>query len=430
MNEEQPPRKNLLGIGLALLLATASFFSGLQMGSADVEEPVTQEASLFSLFRSPEVETADEVNLEDFWRVWNLLEEKYVGNKDGSTLSSEKRIEGAIDGLVASYGDPYTVFMPPQESADFQEEISGNFSGVGMEVGMRDGLITVIAPLPGSPSEKAGVLTGDAIVRINGTSTERMNIDEAVDIIRGEQGTSVSLTVLRAGVNELVEFSIVRDIITIPTIVTKEQDDVFIITLYNFNALAESQMQQALRDFVTSGKKKMIIDVRGNPGGFLQSANAIASYFLPAGKVIVRENFGDGRDEVQYRSQGKTLGDFNPEEIVMLIDGGSASAAEILAGALQEHDVAVLIGETTFGKGSVQELIGLPDGSSLKVTIARWMTPEGKSISDGGLAPDIEIIRTPQDRLDNKDPQLEAALKWMKGERDFPTATSTPAVTE
>jgi carboxyl-terminal processing protease len=421
-------KRGFLGIGLALLLAAAAFFSGLHLGSGGPQNGNLEAGVLSALFAAPSTLPEEGVDLGPFWRVWNLLEEKYVDTGEVA-LSPEERIQGAISGLVDSYGDPYTVFMPPEESAAFEESISGNFSGVGMEVGVRDGVITVIAPLPDTPAERAGILPMDVLVAINGTSTERMNVDEAVKLIRGEAGTTVTLTIFREGENEFRDVSVTREVITIPTSKTEVRGDVFVISLYNFNALAESQMQDALREFVASGKRKLVLDLRGNPGGYLQSATAIASYFLPTGKVIVREQFGDGKEEVLYRSQGRVLHSFAPTDMVVLIDEGSASASEILAGALEEHEVATLIGQPTFGKGSVQELISLPDGSSVKITIARWFTPNGRSISDGGLSPSVLIDRTPEDRLENKDPQLDAALAWLAGKRDFPVATSTASTT-
>ena len=176
------------------------------------------------------------------------------------------------------------------------------------------------------------------------------------------------------------------------------------------------KVQEALREYVQSGATSMVLDLRGNPGGYLQSAVAIASYFLPTGKVVVREHYGENDEEKLYRSQGRTLREFSPKELVVLIDNGSASASEILAGALQEHGVAILMGQDTFGKGSVQELIPLPDGSSVKITVARWLTPNGVSISEGGLAPDIKITRTPEDRVNEVDPQQDAAIRYIKGE--------------
>jgi len=400
----------LLGIALALLLAVATFFSGLHMGS-----DTRQEASIFSFFtRDTKSVPAHEVDLREFWRVWNLLEEKYVDPSITTSLSNEEKIQGAIDGLVRSYGDPYTSYLPPAEASMFEDDISGNFSGVGMEVGMREGIVTVIAPLPSSPAERAGLMAGDTLVRIDGKSTESMSIDEAVRLIRGEKGTNVTLTIFRKGDDEFRDFTITRDTIAIPTSKTEVKDDVFIISLYSFNAISEAEMQYALREYIRSGKKKMILDLRGNPGGYLQSAVSISSYFLPIGKTIVREHFGDSSREVVYRSSGKEIGSFKPESFVVLVDGGSASASEIVAGALQEHGVARIVGSQTFGKGSVQELVQLEGGSSLKITIARWLTPNGTSISDGGLTPDIVVERTAQDRIDENDTQLKAALEFLK----------------
>lgn len=408
--EVMSPRSStqpLLGIALAVLLATATFFSGLQIGT-----DARNEASIFSFFNSPETKADNSVEMGEFWRVWNLLEEKYVTSAT-SSLSHEERVQGAIEGLVRTYGDPYTLYMPPQDAAAFEEDISGNFSGVGMEVGIRENVVTVITPLPDSPAEKAGLLAGDAIVRINEQSTEGMSIDEAVRLIRGEQGTEVKFTIFRKGDEEFKDISVTRDTITIPTSKTEERGDVFIITLYNFNAISEAEMQKALREYVKSDKKKLVIDLRGNPGGYLQSAVAIASYFLPLGKTVVRENFGGDTEEEVYRSSGRELGASAPEKLVVLVDGGSASASEILAGALQEHGVATIIGSQTFGKGSVQELVKLDSGASLKVTVARWLTPNGTSISEGGLTPNIVVERTPEDREAQKDPQLDAALEFL-----------------
>jgi carboxyl-terminal processing protease len=216
---------------------------------------------------------------------------------------------------------------------------------------------------------------------------------------------------------------VTRAEIMIPTVVTEVKDGVFVISLYSFNAIAEGKMRAALEEYAKSGKKKLILDLRGNPGGFLQSAVSIGSYFIPAGKTIVSENFGEGLEDEHYRSQGKTLGEFNPDNMLVLVDGGSASASEILAGALQEHGIAKLLGAQTFGKGSVQELVSLDDGSSLKVTVARWFTPNGVSISKAGLAPDIVVERTPQQVIENVDPQLEAAIKWLNGDKTVGTTT-------
>jgi carboxyl-terminal processing protease len=428
-NEEtvaQRPRKNnFLGAGLAVLLAAAAFFSGLNIGVGSSNN-ISNEAGIFSLFHSPAV-GSEEVNMTEFWEVWRLLEEKYVSSTSTDAISVQDRLHGAIQGLVRSYGDPYTVFLPPSDAYMFEEDISGNFGGVGMEVGLRDDLVTVIAPLPNTPASKAGIVSQDVIVEIDGTSTDGMSIDEAVRLIRGEPGTTVDLRIYREGEMEFLDITIVRENIAIPTIETKEEKGVFIITLYSFNAIAQREMIEALEEYAEGDSRKLVLDLRGNPGGFLQSAVAIASYFLPQGKIVVQENFGEGLQEEIYRSQGRTLGEYAPEEMLVLVDGGSASASEILAGALQEHGVAKLMGEQTFGKGSVQELVSLEDGSSLKVTVARWFTPNGVSISEGGLTPDIFVERTPQQVIEGIDPQLEAAIAYLNGDKTVGTTTAPTA---
>ncbi|MCA9368148.1 S41 family peptidase [Candidatus Kaiserbacteria bacterium] len=401
---------------LVTCLCIGLFLSGMKLGSAST---ATQTASLWNIF-SPQVESAtvdasDVPDMTEFWRVWNTLDDKFAVSSSSKALTDQEKIEGAIAGLVRAYGDPYTVYMPPADAESFSEDISGEFSGVGMEVGQRDNLITIIAPLADTPAEKAGLLAGDVIVRINGDSTENMTVDDAVKLIRGERGTDVTLTVYREGESEFLDITVTRDVIEIPTVKTEQKGDVFIITLYSFNAVAESKMQAAIAEYQRSKAAKLVLDLRGNPGGYLQSAVAIASYFMPSGKVVVREQFSDGTPEDVYRTRGYQIQDFTPENLVVLVDGGSASASEILAGALQDHQVATVLGAQTFGKGSVQQLIDFDSGSALKVTVARWLTPNGTSISEGGLTPDIIISRTPQQRLAGDDPQLTAALDVLAG---------------
>lgn len=413
--ENKGRNTKMLGITLAVLLSAAAFVSGLEIGKGSTNT-TSLEAGLFN-FLSPASKPDENADLREFWRVWNIMEEKFVISDDSPDESA--RIQGAIAGLVDSYGDPYTVYMPPEDATQFAEDIGGQFSGVGMEVGQREGMITVIAPLPESPALNAGIQSGDVITKINGESTEKMTVDQAVRLIRGEKGTEVSLTLYRENETEFIEVKIVRDTITIPTMETSVEGDTFIIRLFSFNALSESKMQEALAEFKRGGHKKLVLDLRGNPGGYLESAVTIAGYFMPQGKVVVRESFGENKEEQVYRTSAKQIVDTSVDDFVVLIDGGSASASEILAGALSEHGVATTIGDTTFGKGSVQELVNLPDKSAVKVTIARWLTPEGRSFSEGGLEPDMKITRTPQHVMAGEDPQKEAALKWLQGEREL-----------
>lgn len=413
--------KTIVAVVLTLVLATGAFFSGLHLGGRS-------EGGIGSLgtLLAGDVQPDPNADLKEFWRVWDLLDEKFAMASGTELLSPEAKVAGAIEGLVRAYGDPYTTYFPPKEAEAFNEDISGNFSGVGMEVGMRENVLTIIAPLAGTPAEKAGLMAGDFLVAINGSSTEGMSVDEAVRHIRGEAGTVVKLSIVRPGLTEPKVYDVTRAQIEIPTVKTEKRGDTFIIALYSFNALADMKMQQALRDYVQSGATKLVLDLRGNPGGYLEGAVSIASYFMPAGKVVLRESFGDEREEEVYRSRGATLKQFAPKEMVVLIDGGSASASEILAGALQEQGYATLVGASSFGKGSVQELVNLPSGSSLKVTIARWLTPNGRSISNGGLTPDVAVARTIEDRAASRDPQLDAAIEVLHGTYVAPIATSTP----
>jgi len=367
-----------------------------------------QNLQAFSLF-GPDATPDEEVDLSTFWKVWNTLEEKFVQNASSTPPTNDELIYGAAQGLASAYGDPYTVFLPPAEAELFADDISGNFEGVGMEIGIRDGVLTVVAPLKGTPAEAAGLLSGDKIIAIDGKSTERMSSDAAVRLIRGEGGTTVVFTILR-GDSEVLEIPVVRAVIEIPTIDTELRDDgVFVISLYNFGATSPDLFRNALQEFIDARTTNLVIDLRGNPGGFLEAAVDMASWFLPDGAVVVREDQGSGNKEKVQRSRGYAVFD-DSLNLAVLIDGGSASASEILAGALKDHGIATIVGATSFGKGSVQELINITGDTSLKVTVARWLTPDGISISHEGLIPDVEVEYDPDT---TEDEQLEAAAKLL-----------------
>lgn len=389
--------KNITFIGISLILIISIFGTGVYVGD--------------KVFDNKEASALEVTDLESFWKVWNLIDDKFVAASTTSTTSNEERIFGAISGMVDSLGDPYTVFLPPVKNAELEESLSGNFSGVGMEVGIRDDLITVIAPLKDTPAEKAGILPGDIILKIDDASVSGSSLDEAVKLIRGEEGTEVQLVIAREGESDPIIIKITRGIIRIPNMETElRSDGIFVIRLFNFNADATNAFKQALRELLLARTDKLILDLRGNPGGFLDAAVDISSWFLPAGKTIVVEDFGEGKEEKAFRSKGFNI--FNDNlKMVILVNGGSASASEIVAGALKAHDVATLVGTNTFGKGSVQELINITNNTSLKVTIARWLTPEGISISDGGLKPDVEVKVTTEDIENGVDPQLEEAVR-------------------
>lgn len=397
-----------LGAAFAIVLALG-FAGGLSAGAAGG----TRVFSNVSLFGGLSAIPDDSADLADFWRAWNVLDSRFVGSSASSTKpNADEKMWGAIQGLAAAYGDPYTVYMPPEEAKVFQDDISGNFEGVGMELGVgKNGILTVIAPLKGTPAERSGMRSGDEIYAIDDVPTDGMTTDEAVKLIRGPKGTPVVFRVLRDG--ESIDIRVVRDVIDVPTIETKAENGVFTISFYSFTGNSAQKFAEALEVFRGTGYTKLIIDLRGNPGGYLDSAVSIASRFLPKGTVIVTEDYKGNRENVVHRSLG-TGGVPPGTKTVILIDAGSASASEILAGALQDEGAATLVGTHSFGKGSVQELIDLGEGA-LKVTVARWMTPSGRSISDGGLAPDVAVERTREDAEAGRDPQMDKAVSILQG---------------
>jgi len=371
--------------------------------------------------------TPEGIDFSPFWRAWSVLGEKFVPATSSQTVSDQDKVWGAIEGLAASYGDPYTVFFPPAESEIFESDINGNFEGVGMEIGIRDNVLTVVAPLKGTPAEKSGIESGDRILEIDNLPTSNMSIEEAVKRIRGKRGTKVVLTVVHEGGAGSLKISIERDVIDIPTIETdfvrKEgsqksagllNNGIFVIRLFNFSANSANLFRAALREFVLSQSDKLIIDLRGNPGGYLEAAIDMASWFLPSGKAVVIEEYVPDMPQEIHRSKGFDI--FNENlKLVILVNKGSASASEILAGALEEQGIATLVGEKTYGKGSVQELVKITPETSLKVTVAQWLTPNGKSISENGLTPNVEVKLTPEDIEAGKDPQMDKAVEILLG---------------
>lgn len=356
------------------------------------------------------------VSIEDkdfslYWKALSILENKHP---DAKNITSEERIWNSIEGLAKSYDDPYTTFFNPEQTEFFEESINGEFSGVGMEVGVREGFITVISPLKNSPAELSGVLPGDIITKIDETSAIDITLDAAIDKIRGPKGESVLLTISREGEPELLEIEIVRDIIEIASVdyeVLKNGE--FLISINSFSEGVAEEFETALQEFKKAKTNKLAIDLRNNPGGYLTASVDIASWLIPQGKVIVTESFSEdsGRQDIQYRSKGYESPISSNTQIIVLVNEGSASASEIVAGALQEYNIAKLVGNQTFGKGSVQEYIKLDNKTALKVTVARWLTPLGNSISNNGLTPDLVVDA---DFKTDEDEQLEAALQLLQ----------------
>ncbi len=404
----ETPKKNTgKKIITGLILGFLVFGSGVYFGYT--KQSVAH--SIENILNTKSVNTPTDVaDFEEFWKVWKLLDEKYPHAKD---RSNQDRIWGAINGLVASMKDPYTVYFPPNESKIFNDEVNGSFSGIGVEIGVKDGFLVVIAPLKNSPAEKAGMLTGDVIAKVDGLTVADMSIDESIRHIRGPQGSQVIITVLRKDTPEPIDLSVTRDIINIPTIDEANLGDTYLISLYNFNASASDLFHKALLSAKQLEKKNIIIDLRGNPGGYLEAAVSIASEILPEGTTIVSENYGSEKKSVIHRSYGyNTL--TTDTKIVVLIDKGSASASEIVAGALSDNGRATLIGESSFGKGSVQELIQVSSDTSIKITVAQWLTPNGTSISEKGIMPLINVPQGEPTKDPYQDPTIKRALEFIR----------------
>lgn len=397
------------GTAAIIVVAIASFVFGYMQGGS--RALVSAEASFL---QNTGAGQPDEVDFAPFWKAWGIVKRDFVPTGSTTSIANDQTLVwGAIQGMVESLGDPYTTFFPPVESKAFAADIKGTFSGVGMEVGLNGGVVTVVSPLKGSPAEAAGMRAGDKILKIDETDTAKLSTEEAVRLIRGEEGTPVTLSVGREG-KAPFEVVIVRQVINIPIIESKSLgDSIYYIALYSFTETSPQLFRGALREFVQSGDKKLILDLRGNPGGYLDAALDMASWFLPPGTVVIREDRGSGKEETLFRSRGYDIfADDMP--FVILVNEGSASASEILAGALSEHGKATLVGEKTFGKGSVQELLSVTGDTSIKVTIARWLTPNGNSISVAGITPDILIENTEADLKAGKDRVLERGVEFLK----------------
>lgn len=391
--------------GATIILVVIFFGLGIFLGFTNRPE-IDKVVNILN--KNTEIQT--EADFSPFWKAWNSINEKYPNAKN---VSDQEKIFGAISGLVNSLNDPYSVFFNPDEAKLFEDDIQGNFGGVGMEVGMKDKILTVIAPLKDTPAYKADIKSGDKILKIDEVVTSSLSIEKAIRMIRGEPGTTVTLTIFRDGDEEPKEIKIVRDTINIPTLDTElRKDGIFVIKLYSFSANSADLFRNALKEFSEAGTDKLLLDLRGNPGGYLESAVNMASWFLENGKTVVVEDYGENTKQKIFRSQGFNI--FNDKlKFVILIDGGSASASEILAGAMQDYKKATLVGDKSYGKGSVQEIVKVTPDTLLKITVAKWLTPNGNSISETGLTPDYIVPITLEDIENKKDSQLEKAIELL-----------------
>jgi carboxyl-terminal processing protease len=384
------------GAVLAIALVFGGYYAGFSRGSANVAGTLTSDG------------TVANADYSVYWEAWRTLKANHV---DGEKKNDKDLLYGSIAGLAQSYGDPHTIFFPPEDGKKFLEEVSGSFGGIGAEIGEKDGVISVVAPLKGSPAEKAGILAGDLILKIGPTSTEGLDVTRAVGFIRGQIGTKVTLNVFRREKwVQPKDIVITRDRIELPTLdVTYSKDNkIATFQLSAFNANAPTKFYQAATVALMRGVKGIVLDMRNNPGGYLEVANDLASWFVERGTLIVSERFRSGEDQ-KFLATGN--GALKNIPIVILLNKGSASASEILAGALRDLRGAKIIGEKSYGKGTVQEVMDLKDGSSLKVTIAHWVMPSGKILDHNGIEPDYLVEPTDEEITKKDDVQLKKAIE-------------------
>jgi carboxyl-terminal processing protease len=369
----------------------------------------------------PSSSTASTADFAVFWQAWQEINDNYLRNP---STTAQAKMYGAITGMVGAVGDPYTEFFSPADSQQFQQDITGNFGGIGAELGTNTaGNIVVIAPLPDTPAAKAGLKPEDIIVAVNGSSTESMNVDGVVNIVRGAIGSTVKLTIMRTGWTKTQDFTMTRENIQVPTVKFEMKGDVAHITLTEFTQDADGLFYQALQKAVDANAKGIVLDLRDDPGGYLEVAVDLSGYFLKPDSPVVKE-VGRAVPEQDFKAGGNGALDTMP--MAILINGGSASAAEILSGALHDDRAIPLVGEKSFGKGTVQQLFNLSDGSSLKITVAHWVLPSGRILDHDGLVPDYPVILSDADIKSGNDAQLTKALAVVQAEIN---GTPLPATT-
>ena len=384
----------------ALFLIVVSFSLGITVGKNN---------GGFSASAATPENSVLNADISVLWEIIGLIKEKYF---DAKNIKDQDLLYGAIDGVVKSLDDPYSDFFNPSDAKKFYEDLNGSFGGIGAEIGMKEKEIIIIAPLKNNPAETAGLKAGDKIIKIDDKVTTNMSVEDSVKIIRGEPGTEVRLMIFREGWKETKEFKITRKVVVVPTLDWEmKPDGIAYFRLYNFNANVPSLFFDSALKSLVSGTTGIVLDLRNNPGGFLDVATNLSGWFLPRGEIAVKERFYSSEEKNFYANGNQSLVNI---PVVVLVNEGSASASEILAGALRDQRGAKLVGEKTYGKGTVQEVDTLKDGSSIKISIAEWLTPNGHSINKKGLTPDIEVKITEDDIKNKKDPQLEKAIEVLK----------------
>ncbi|MBM3205619.1 S41 family peptidase [Candidatus Shapirobacteria bacterium] len=400
---------NLRLARLIIIICSLALFSGwlgFWLGTHQIQVELGQKAFLKIERKIPE--DKQNIDFSLFWEVWDRLEKNYL---DKEALNQKDMVLGAIQGMVAALGDPYTVFLKPPENKEVKEDLNGAFEGIGIQLGYKDDRLVVIAPLTGTPAFKAGLKAGDAILKINDEGTEGLSADEAAQKIRGPKGTEVRLTLLHQGEKEPYEVGITRDTIIVPSVEVEfigVDKKIAHLKLLKFGDRTNEEWNKAVAEILTHQPAitGIILDLRNNPGGYLKGSVFIASEFLSKG-IVVQQEYADGTKETfSVDRQGQLL----TQPLVVLTNEGSASASEIVAGSLKDHQRAKVVGSPSFGKGTIQEAEDLSGGAGLHITTARWLLPSGESINKTGLKPDIEVKDDPQTEVDE---QLEKAQETL-----------------
>lgn len=403
--------KIIINISILIAAILISFFVGLYFSQRSEtmkkigEQEVRYIGNILDKYSSEKRALKEDVSFDLYWQVWDILLQEHV---NGDDISEKELFYGSLKGMVDSLNDPYSVFMDPILTMEFAEDLSGTFEGIGAEIGIRDGILTIVAPLDDTPAYNAGLMSGDKVYLIDDESTIGITIDEAVKKIRGEKGTDVTLTIFRKGEDETREIVITRGVIFIESVKTSvTEDNIFIARITNFNDDTEEAFNKAVLEIQRVKPKGIILDLRNNPGGYLNTAIEMASEWVEDGVVVIEQI--DEDNEFEYLARGSArLKDY---KTVVLLNQGSASASEIVAGILKDYKKATLVGEQSFGKGSVQNLKNLFEGSSVKLTIAKWLTPSRQSINDEGITPDEIVELTAEDFEADRDPQMDKAIE-------------------
>lgn len=387
----------------------ASFGIGFELGKKKGNNYASVQIPLKKAEITNETSDKNTVDFSLFWKSWDELKNNYV---DADKLDATQMLYGSIKGMLKSTGDPYNAFFSPEENKKFNEEITGSFEGIGAEIGMKNNVLTIIAPLKENPAEKAGIRAGDKILKINDESAEDMTVEEAVEKIRGPKNSEVKLTIFRNGDPETKEIIVKREIIKVKSATLEfkgNEGDIAYVELSRFGNDTNRDFGAIAREITSKKIKGMILDLRDNPGGYLDASINVASRMITKGKIVVIEEDSKGNKTNSYAGGGDLLSEYY---MVILINEGSASASEILAGALRENrENVTIIGKKSFGKGSVQKFIDLDNGTAMKVTVAKWLTPKGNQINNEGIHPDTEIDLSEDDFNDNRDPQLDKAIE-------------------